>query len=71
MMTRLLAILGRVLCWKTRIGRVADTKVPYSDLLNDSDDSRIANLQRKEMEEELEGFQGSWQTRLKIREDLK
>lgn len=69
-MARLFGILGRVLCWKSRSGRIADMRVPYSDLLDDDNEALAAELQKKEVEEELEDFQETWQLKLQIRDEL-
>ncbi|THH07304.1 hypothetical protein EW145_g3485 [Phellinidium pouzarii] len=68
---RLLGILGRVLCWKSRSGYSTQIgKVSYSDLLDYDDKDLVSAMEKKELEDEIEDFKGNWQAKLRIREDL-
>lgn len=66
----LLGILGRVLCWKSRNGRLQQVnKVAYSDLLDYNDDSLLAEAERKEEQDTLEIVENR-QLKLKLRDDF-
>ncbi|EJD05853.1 uncharacterized protein FOMMEDRAFT_139182 [Fomitiporia mediterranea MF3/22] len=68
---RLLGILGRVLCWKARGGQVKQGGcVTYSDLLDYDDPALIAEMEKKELDDEIEDLKETWQSKLEIREEL-
>lgn len=67
-MPRLLGILGRILCWKRRGRQYSEGgKTPYSDLLSYDDNLLIAEMEKKELEDEIQDLNDS---KFEIREEL-
>lgn len=67
---RLLGILGRVMCWKSRNGRTQQmNKVAYSDLLDYNDDTLLVQAEKNEEQDILEIVENK-QLKLTVREDL-